>query len=82
LFFWKALDRRAEALGLTDGIHADPKAVLAWRERVNWPALFGPDGAGLVAGEIEAGSRVELEAETETKAETEGAVIERLLNGS
>jgi hypothetical protein len=36
----------------------------------------------LVAGEIEAGSRVELEAETETDAETEGAAIERLLNGS
>jgi hypothetical protein len=72
LLFGEALDRRAEALGLTDGIHADPKAVLAWRERVNWLAVFGPDGAGLVAGEMEAGSPVELEAETETKAETEG----------
>jgi hypothetical protein len=70
LLFGKALDRRAEALGLTDGIHADPEAVLAWRERVNWPAVFGLDGASLVTGESEAGSPVELE--TETDAETEG----------
>jgi hypothetical protein len=57
---------------LTDGIHADPEAVLAWRERVNWPAVFGLDGASLVTGESEAGSPVELEAETDTDAETEG----------
>jgi hypothetical protein len=72
LLFGEALDRRAEALGLTDGIHADREAVLAWRERVNWPAVFGLDGASLVTGESEAGSPVELEAETDTDAETEG----------
>jgi len=35
----------------------------AWRQWVNWPAVFGPDGQSLVAGKIEAESRAELEAE-------------------
>jgi transcriptional regulator with XRE-family HTH domain len=35
----------------------------AWRRLVNWPAVFGPDGESLVAGQIAAESRAELEAE-------------------
>jgi transcriptional regulator with XRE-family HTH domain len=35
----------------------------AWRDGVNWSELFGPDGASLVAGKIEAESKAELEAE-------------------
>jgi hypothetical protein len=69
MFFWAALNHPTEALGLTDGIQADPEAVLARRERVNWPALLGLDGASLVTGAIEAGARAELEAEA---AETTG----------
>jgi plasmid maintenance system antidote protein VapI len=42
----------------------------AWRRLVNWPAVFGPDGASLVAGEIERESRAEL-AEEAAEAEVE-----------
>jgi transcriptional regulator with XRE-family HTH domain len=45
----------------------------AWRDGVNWPRLFGPDGASLVAGRIEAESREELAAEL---AEVEAAEAE------
>jgi hypothetical protein len=67
LFFWGAMNEPLEAEGLPEGIHADTDAVVAWRERVNWPGLFGPDGESLVAGQIEAESRAELAA-----ADTEG----------
>jgi hypothetical protein len=70
LFFWRAMNEPLEAEGLPDGIHADPDAVLAWRQLVIWPRLFGPDGASLVAGEIAAASKAELEAEL---AEVEAA---------
>jgi transcriptional regulator with XRE-family HTH domain len=35
----------------------------AWQGQINWAELFGPDGASLVAGKIEAESKAELEAE-------------------
>jgi hypothetical protein len=38
----------------------------AWGREVNWPGLFGDDGASLVAGKIEAESRAELAAELAT----------------
>jgi hypothetical protein len=61
LFYWMAMNEPLEAEGLPNGIHADPGAVLAWRKRVSWQSLFGPDGASLVAGAIEAESRAEAE---------------------
>jgi hypothetical protein len=70
LLFWTAMNAPLEAEGLPDGIHADPDAVLAWRELVIWPRLFGPDGQSLVAGEIAAASKAELAAEL---AEVEAA---------
>jgi hypothetical protein len=60
LIFWGAMNEPLEAEGLPEGIHADAGAVLAWRERVNWSTLFGPDGESLVAGQIETASRAEL----------------------
>jgi hypothetical protein len=45
---------------------AAPDEVLSWREEVAWPALFGPDGASLVQGQLEAESRAEL-AEADTR---------------
>jgi transcriptional regulator with XRE-family HTH domain len=66
LLFWAAMNEPLEAEGLPEGIHAAPDAVLAWRKRVNWEALFGPDGESLVAGRIEAASRAELAEEAGT----------------
>jgi hypothetical protein len=63
LFFWGSMNEPLKAEGLPEGIPADLDAVLAWRERVNWPALFGPDSASLVAGKIAAQSRAELAEE-------------------
>jgi hypothetical protein len=37
-----------------------------WRRWVNWPAMFGSDGASLVSGAIERESRAELAAELAT----------------
>jgi hypothetical protein len=45
----------------------------AWRQEINWPALFDHDGASLVAGQIEAESRAELQAEEAAAAEVETA---------
>jgi hypothetical protein len=73
LFFWGAMNEPLEAEGLPEGIHADPDAVLGWRELVNWQALFDRDGMSMVAGAIEAGSRAELQAEEAAAAEVETA---------
>jgi hypothetical protein len=72
LLFWGAVNEPLEAEELPGGIHADTNAVLAWRERVNWSALFDTDGASLVTGAIEAESRGEL-AEEAAVAEVETA---------
>jgi hypothetical protein len=63
LIFWGAMNEPLKAEGLPEGIHADTDAVLAWRARVNWHGLFGPDGESRVTGRIERESRAELEAE-------------------
>jgi hypothetical protein len=60
LIFWGAMNEPLEVEGLPEGIHADAGAVLAWRDAVNWPGLFGPAGESLVAGQIETASRAEL----------------------
>jgi hypothetical protein len=60
LIFWGAMNEPLEAEGLPEGIHADAGAVLAWRDAVNWPGLFGPAGESLVTGRVQAESRAEL----------------------
>jgi transcriptional regulator with XRE-family HTH domain len=77
VLLWRALNEHANALGVPDMDSDGPiyaaTDMLAWRDAVNWPVLFGPDGASLVAGRIEAESREELAAEL---AEVEAAEAE------
>jgi hypothetical protein len=50
---WDALNGHARACGLPDGGTDGPiyaaSDMYAWRDAVDWPALFAPDGASLEA---------------------------------
>jgi hypothetical protein len=74
VLLWTVLNEHASALGLPDPEGDGPiyaaTDMRGWRAAVNWPAMFGPDGASLVAGAIERASKAELEAEL---AEVEAA---------
>jgi transcriptional regulator with XRE-family HTH domain len=75
VLLWGALNEHASALGLPDSYSDGPiyaaTDMLAWRDAVNWPALFDRDGMSMVAGQIAAESRAELEAEEAAVAEVE-----------
>ena len=64
---WDALNRHACKLGLPDSgtegpIYAEGNTMLAWREVVNWPALFDAEGGSIVADAMRADSEGEVDA--------------------
>lgn len=57
LFLWSAMNRQRHALGLPAGDgdeDEDEDDPQAWREAVNWPALFDAEGRSIVAGRMAA----------------------------
>jgi hypothetical protein len=56
VLLWRAMNRHADAWGLPDPgedgpIYAEAD-MLAWREEVNWPGLFGAEGLSVVQGQM------------------------------
>jgi hypothetical protein len=72
LLFWATgPNELLEENGMPELLLPHPEA---WRRQVNWPALFGSDGASLVTEAIERASREELAEEAGTaEIETAGS---------